>query len=37
MGRYIGNNQFIHAPEAGDVELSGYYQQQYAGAVRRVG
>jgi cell wall-associated NlpC family hydrolase len=40
-GMYLGNGQFIHAPHSGDVvkisELSGYYQQVYAGAVRLVG
>lgn len=41
MGMYIGNGQFIHAPHTGDVvkinSLSGYYQSEYAGAVRVVG
>ena len=41
MGMYIGNGQFIHAPHSGDVvkitALSGYYQQNYAGAVRVAG
>jgi len=41
MGMYVGNGQFIHAPHTGDVvkisPLSGYYQQQYAGAVRIAG
>jgi cell wall-associated NlpC family hydrolase len=38
MGMYIGNGNFIHAPHTGDVvkisALSGYYQNEYAGAVR---
>jgi cell wall-associated NlpC family hydrolase len=38
MGMYIGNGNFIHAPHTGDVvkisALSGYYQDEYAGAVR---
>ncbi|MCW2599253.1 MAG: hypothetical protein JWM02_1082 [Frankiales bacterium] len=41
MGMYIGGGQFIHAPHSGDVvkisSLSGYYQQNYAGAVRVAG
>lgn len=41
MGMYVGNGQFLHAPHTGDVvkisPLSGYYQQQYAGAVRIAG
>jgi cell wall-associated NlpC family hydrolase len=41
MGMYVGNGQFIHAPHSGDVvkisDLSGYYQQNYAGAVRVAG
>ena len=41
MGMYIGNGQFIHAPHTGDVvkisALSGYYQSEYAGAVRVAG
>ncbi len=41
MGMYIGNGQFIHAPHTGDVvkinSLSGYYQSEYAGAVRVAG
>ena len=41
MGMYIGNGQFIHAPHTGDVvkisALSGYYQDEYAGAVRVAG
>ena len=41
MGMYIGNGQFIHAPHTGDVvkisSLSGYYQNEYAGAVRVAG
>jgi cell wall-associated NlpC family hydrolase len=38
MGMYVGNGNFIHAPHTGDVvkisALSGYYQNEYAGAVR---
>jgi cell wall-associated NlpC family hydrolase len=38
MGMYIGNGNFIHSPHTGDVvkisALSGYYQNEYAGAVR---
>ena len=41
MGMYIGNGQFIHAPHTGDVvkisSLSGYYANEYAGAVRVAG
>ena len=41
MGMYLGGGQFIHAPHTGDVvriaSLSGWYQQEYAGAVRLVG
>ena len=41
MGLYLGGGQFIHAPHTGDVvriaSLSGWYQQEYAGAVRLVG
>jgi cell wall-associated NlpC family hydrolase len=41
MGMYIGNGNFIHAPHSGDVvkisPLSGYYQNEYAGAVRLAG
>ena len=41
MGMYIGGGNFIHAPHSGDVvkisPLSGYYQDQFAGAVRLVG
>ena len=41
MGMYVGNNTFIHAPHSGDVvkysQLSGYYQDNYVGAVRVVG
>jgi len=41
MGMYIGNGQIIHAPHSGDVvrvaPLAGYFQQNYAGAVRVVG
>lgn len=41
MGMYIGNGNFIHAPHSGDVvkisPLSGYYQSDYAGAVRVAG
>ncbi len=41
MGMYVGNGQFIHAPHSGDVvkisALSGYYQDNYAGAVRVAG
>ena len=38
MGMYIGNGKFIHSPHTGDVvkisPLAGYYQNEYAGAVR---
>ena len=41
MGMYVGNNTFIQAPHSGDVvkysQLTGYYQDNYAGAVRVVG
>ena len=41
MGMWVGNGQFIHAPHTGDVvkisALTGYYQDNYAGAVRVVG
>ena len=41
MGMYVGNGQFIHAPHSGDVvkisALTGYYQDNYAGAVRIAG
>ena len=41
MGMYLGSGQFIHAPHTGDVvkisPLTGYYQDNYAGAVRVVG
>lgn len=41
VGMYLGNGNFIHAPHTGDVvkisALSGYYQSEYAGAVRLVG
>ena len=41
MGMYVGGNQFIHAPHSGDVvkisSLSGYYAENYAGAVRIAG
>ncbi len=41
MGMYVGNGSFIHAPHSGDVvkisALSGYYQAEYAGAVRLAG
>lgn len=41
MGMYIGSGNFIHAPHSGDVvkisPLSGYYQSEYAGAVRIAG
>ena len=41
MGMYVGNNTFIHAPHSGDVvkysQLTGYYQDNYAGAVRIAG
>jgi cell wall-associated NlpC family hydrolase len=41
MGMYIGNGNFIHAPHSGDVvkisSMTGWYDQQYAGAVRLVG
>lgn len=41
MGMYVGNGQFIHAPHTGDVvkisPLAGWYQSEYAGAVRVVG
>ncbi len=41
MGMYIGNGNFIHAPHTGDVvridSLTGWFDQQYAGAVRLAG
>ena len=41
VGMYVGNGNFIHAPHTGDVvkisALSGYYQSEYAGAIRLVG
>lgn len=41
MGMYIGGGQLIHAPHSGDVvrtaSLSGWFQDNYAGAVRVVG
>jgi cell wall-associated NlpC family hydrolase len=41
MGMYIGNGNFIHSPHSGDVvkisSMTGWYDQQYAGAVRLVG
>jgi cell wall-associated NlpC family hydrolase len=41
VGIYIGNGNFIHAPHTGDVvkisSLSGWYQSEYAGAVRLAG
>jgi cell wall-associated NlpC family hydrolase len=41
VGMYLGNGQFIHAPHSGDVvkisSLSGWYQDNYAGAVRLAG
>jgi cell wall-associated NlpC family hydrolase len=41
MGMYIGNGQLIHAPHSGDVvrvvSLSGWFQDNYAGAVRVAG
>ena len=41
VGVYIGNGNFIHAPHTGDVvkisALSGWYQSEYAGAVRLAG
>jgi cell wall-associated NlpC family hydrolase len=41
VGMYLGNGNFIHAPHTGDVvkisALSGYYQSEYAGAIRLVG
>ena len=41
MGMYVGSNTFIHAPHSGDVvkysSLTGYYQDNYAGAVRIAG
>ena len=41
MGMYVGNNTFIHAPHSGDVvkysTLTGYYADNYAGAVRVAG
>ncbi len=41
MGMYIGNGQIVHAPHSGDVvkvvPLAGYFQQNYAGAVRVIG
>ena len=40
-GIYAGNGQFIHAPHSGTVvqyaSMSGYWQQNYVGAVRLVG
>jgi cell wall-associated NlpC family hydrolase len=41
VGMYIGNGNFIHAPHTGDVvkisSLTGWYDSEYAGAVRLVG
>ena len=41
MGMYIGGGQLIHAPHSGDVvriaSLSGWFQDNYAGAVRVAG
>ncbi|MGZ6825631.1 MAG: NlpC/P60 family protein [Mycobacteriales bacterium] len=41
VGMYIGNGQFVHAPHTGDVvkvsSLSGWYDQEYQGAVRIAG
>lgn len=41
MGMYIGGGQLIHAPHTGDVvriaSLSGWFQDNYAGAVRIAG
>jgi len=41
MGMYIGNGQLVHAPHSGDVvkvvPLAGYFQQNYAEAVRVIG
>ena len=41
MGMYIGNGNFIHAPHTGDVvkisPLAGYYDNEWAGAVRLAG
>jgi cell wall-associated NlpC family hydrolase len=41
MGMYVGNGQLIHAPHSGDVvriaSLSGWFQDNYAGAVRIAG
>ena len=41
MGMYVGDNTFLHAPRSGDVvkysQLTGYYQDTYAGAVRVAG
>ncbi|MDX6214980.1 MAG: peptidoglycan DL-endopeptidase CwlO [Frankiales bacterium] len=41
VGMYVGNGNFIHAPHSGDVvkisSLTGWYDSEYAGAVRLVG
>ncbi len=41
MGIYVGNNQFIQAPRTGEVvqvsSLTGYWAQEFAGAVRPQG
>ena len=41
MAMYIGGGQLIHAPHSGDVvqiaQLAGWFQENYAGAVRVVG
>lgn len=41
MGMYVGGGRLIHAPHSGDVvryaSLSGWFQDNYAGAVRVVG
>lgn len=41
MGMYVGGGQLIHAPHSGDVvriaSLSGWFQDNYAGAVRVAG
>ncbi len=38
VGIYIGGNQFVHAPETGDVvkisSLTGWYADNYVGARR---
>lgn len=41
VGIYLGGGQFIHAPHTGDIvkisAVTGYYQDNFAGAVRVVG